>query len=151
QVDFFQPENFDLNYVTPQGTYERPVVIHQAIYGSIERFFGILLEHFKGDLPFWIAPIQAKILTITDEQKEYAEKVSKQLLESGIRIQTNETSDPINAKIKSAQGERIPWMLIIGKKEVENNTVSLRTLDGKQENGIPLDQLIEKAKELNKF
>lgn len=151
QVDFFQPENFDLNYVTPQGTFERPVVIHQAIYGSIERFFGIILEHFKGDLPFWISPIQAKILTITDEQKDYAEKVSKELLQEGIRVQLNETSDPINAKIKSAQGERIPWMLIIGKKEVENNTVSLRTLDGKQENGIPLNQLIEKAKELNKF
>jgi len=151
QVDFFQPENFDLNYVTPQGTFERPVVIHQAIYGSIERFFGILIEHFKGDLPFWIAPIQAKILTITDEQKEYAEKISKELLNAGIRVQLNETSDPINAKIKSTQGERIPWMLVIGKKEVENNTVSLRTLEGVQENGIPLNELLAKAKELNKF
>jgi len=151
QVDFFQPENFDLNYVTPQGTFERPVVIHQAIYGSLERFFAIILEHYKGDLPFWIAPIQAKILTITDDQKPYAEQVAQELSQSGIRVQINESSDPINAKIKSAQGERVPWMLVIGKKEVENNTVSLRTLEGVQQNGIPLNELIEKAKELNKF
>jgi len=151
QLDFFQPENFDLNYVTPQGTFERPVIIHQAIYGSIERFFGILLEHYKGDLPFWISPMQAKILTITDDQKEYAQKINLALLHAGIRSYLNETSDPINAKIKFAQNERIPWMIIIGKKEVENNTVSLRTLEGEQQNNIPLDELIEKAKKLNKF
>lgn len=151
QVDFFQPENFDLNYVSPQGAYERPVIIHQAIYGSLERFFAILLEHYKGDLPFWISPIQAKILTITDDQKPYAEKVSQELSAAGIRVQINESSDPINAKIKSAQSERVPWMLVIGKKEVENNTASLRTLEGVQQNGIPLNELIEKAKELNKF
>lgn len=151
QVDFFQPENFDLNYVSPQGTFERPVVIHSTIYGSLERFFAIILEHYKGNLPFWISPIQAKILTITDDQKSYAEKVSQELSAAGIRVQINETSDPINAKIKSAQTERVPWMLVIGKKEVENNTVSLRTLEGVQQNGIPLNELIEKAKELNKF
>jgi len=151
QVDFFQPENFDLNYVSPQGTFERPVVIHQAIYGSLERFFAIVLEHYKGDLPFWLAPVQAKILTITDDQKTYAEKLSKEFFDAGIRVQINETSDPINAKIKSAQGERVTWMLVVGKKEVENNTVSLRTLDGVQQNGIQVHELIEKAKELNKF
>ena len=145
QVDFFLPENFDLSYVASSGEKERPVMIHRAIYGSFERFFGILLEHYKGKLPFWISPVQARILTITDEQKTYAQGVFDQLKQAGIRIEMDESSDPIGGKIKTAQLENVPWMLIIGKKEVEKGTIALRKLDGSQEFGLTADQLIAKA------
>jgi len=145
QVDFFQPENFDLNYVSSQGTKERPVMIHRAIYGSLERFFGILLEHYKGHLPFWIAPVQIKVLTISDQQKEYALDVVKQLKAKSLRVEFDETSDPLAGKIKSAQLEKIPWMLIIGKKEIEQQTVTLRHNDGKQEFGLSIQEIITKS------
>ncbi len=149
QIDFNQPENFDLTYVTNQGTKERPVMIHRALYGSRERFFAILLEHFKGLLPFWLAPIQARILTITDDQREYAQDILQQLKKAGIRAEMDQSSDPISGKIKSAQLEKIPWMLVLGKKEVEQKTITLRYADGKQEFGLSLEQLLSKAAEAN--
>lgn len=149
QVDFFQPINFDLTYVASSGQQERPVMIHQAIYGSLERFFAILLEHFKGNLPFFIAPIQIKILTITDDQKEYAEQILKTLKVQNIRAQIDESSDPISGKIKSATLDKIPWMIVIGKKEVENNTITLRFKDGKQEPNLSIENLIDRCKSEN--
>lgn len=149
QVDFFQPENFDLNYIAPDGTKQRPVVLHRTIYGSLERFFAILLEHYKGNLPFWLAPIQVRILTITDEQKAYAHTVYEKLQQQNIRVEVDESSDPIAGKIKSAQLEKIPWMLVIGKKEMEQNTVSIRYLDGKQEFGLSVETLLQKATTAN--
>ncbi len=149
QIDFFLPENFDLNYITSQGTKARPVMIHRAIYGSLERFFGILLEHYKGKLPFWLAPTQVKILTITDDQKDYAHTVAQELKQHGIRVAVDESSDPISGKIKSAQLARIPWMIVIGQKEVDNNTLTLRYLNGKQEFGLTINQLLEKAQKEN--
>lgn len=149
QVDSINPENFDLNYITPQGTKERVVIIHRAIYGSLERFFAILLEHFKGHLPFWLAPVQIKILTITDEQQEYAQTLYKTLQNNNIRVELDNSSDQISAKIKTAQVAKIPWMLVIGNKEVANNTVTLRYNDGKQEFGLSLTDLINKALQAN--
>lgn len=146
QVDFFQPENFDLTYVTPAGTKERPVIIHRAIYGSLERFFGILLEHYKGKLPFWLAPVQMKVLTITDEQMPYAKKVYQLLKDQGYRIEMDESSDPISGKIKVAQKQQIPWMLVVGAKEMANQTITLRHRDGKQEFDLTLDAIQDKAK-----
>jgi threonyl-tRNA synthetase len=145
QVDFFMPENFDISYIASSGKKERPVMVHRAIYGSIERFFGVILEHYKGNLPFWLAPVQAKILTVTDEQKEYAAALAKRLRDAGIRVTIDETSDPLSGQIKTAQLDRIPWMLIVGKKEAENNTVTVRYLDGKQEPGLSIDALEQKA------
>lgn len=145
QVDFFQPEKFNLSYISPQGVKERPVMIHRAIYGSLERFFGILIEHYKGHFPFWLAPVQIRILTITDEQKDYARELLKKLKEHGFRAELDESSDQISAQIKNAQVEKIPWMLVIGKKEVENKTITLRYNDGKQEFGITFDELLNKA------
>lgn len=149
QVDFFMPENFDLSYITSEGVKARPVMIHRAIYGSFERFFGILLEHYKGNLPFWLAPVQVKVLTITDEQKEYARNLAKTLEAAGIRTEIDESSDPISGQIKSAQLQRVPWMLVLGKKEVANNTVTLRYVDGKQEFGLSLEAVLAKAKEMS--
>ena len=125
-------------------------MIHRAIYGSLERFFGILLEHFKGHLPFWLSPVQIKVLTITDDQKSYAENVVKQLKSHGIRAEMDEGSDQISGKIKTAQLDKIPWMLVIGNKEVENNTVTLRDHTGKQEFGLSLETIIKRALEQEK-
>ncbi len=150
QLDFLMPERFDLTYISPEGKKERTVMIHRAIYGSLERFFGILLEHYKGNLPFWLSPIQARILTITDDQKAYGLEILKQLKDAGIRADIDESSDPLSGKIKVAQEERIPWMLVIGKKEKDNKTVTLRHRDGSQEMGLPLEDLIKKAIQENK-
>ena len=151
QVDFLMPENFKLSYVSPQGTHERPVIIHQAIYGSLERFFAILLEHFKGHLPFWLSPEQIRILTITEKQEAYAQEVLSKLKKQGLRASLDNSSDQISAKIKSAQLDKIPWMLVIGQKEADNGTVSVRYSDGKQEMGISFEKLIQKADELDQF
>ena len=149
QIDFFQPENFDLTYVASSGERERPVMIHQAIYGSLERFFAILLEHYKGHLPFWLAPEQIRILTITDAQKPYGQKILEQLIGQGFRVELEESSDQISGKIKRAQEDKIPWMLVIGQKEVDNNAITLRYNNGKQEFGLTLEQVITKAQELS--
>lgn len=149
QLDFFQPENFDLNYVAPDGSHQRPVIIHQAFHGSFERFLGVMLEHHKGHLPFWLSPVQAKILTISDEQKPYAQNLCNFLQEHGIRAEVNTSSDSLSGQIKDAQLKKVPWMLVIGKKEVENNTITLRKHDGKQEFGLTQEQLLEKAKLLS--
>ena len=125
-------------------------MIHQAIYGSLERFFAIFLEHYKGHLPFWLAPVQIRVLTITDAQKEYATNIKLKLEHEGFRVEQDLSSDPISGQIKSAQLDKVPWMIVIGKKEVENNTLTLRYADGKQEFGLTLEALIVKAKEQNK-
>lgn len=150
QVDLLMPERFDLTYIASDGTKKRVTMIHRAIYGSMERFLGVLLEHYKGNLPFWLAPIQAKVLTITDVQKDYGTVILEKLNNAGIRAEIDKSSDPLSGKIKNAQEERIPWMLIIGKKEEAQKTVTIRHRDGSQEMGIPLDDLIDKATQQNK-
>lgn len=150
QLDFLMPERFDLTYISPEGKKERTVMVHRAIYGSLERFLGVLLEHYKGNLPFWISPIQARVLTITDDQKEYGHEILKALKEAGIRADMDQSSDPLSGKIKIAQEERIPWMLVVGKKEQANKAVTLRHRDGSQEMGIPLDDLIKRTIKENK-
>jgi threonyl-tRNA synthetase len=145
QLDFFQPENFDLHYISSAGTKERPVIIHRTIYGSLERFFGILLEHTKGRLPFWVAPVQARILTITSQLAPYAQRIMTSLKDAGFQIECDQSGDPISGQIKRAQLDKIPWMLVLGKKEEEQNTITLRTLDGKQEFGLTLEQILQRA------
>jgi threonyl-tRNA synthetase len=142
QLDFFQPQNFDLGFVSAAGIKQRPVMIHRAIYGSFERFFGILLEHYKGHLPLWLAPVQIKILTITDQQAPHALHVHRTLTMHNIRASISKTSDPIRGQIKAAALEKIPLLAIIGNKEVENNTVTLRSLSGEQEYGLSVQDVI---------
>jgi len=151
QLDFFLPENFDITYIASNGQKERPVMIHRAIYGSFERFLGIMTEHYKGNFPFWLSPVQVRVLTITDEQRPYADTIMQQLNGAAIRSEMDHSSDPISGKIKSAQLDKIPWMLVLGNKEVENNTVTLRHRDGKQEFGLALEDVIARANELNAF
>ena len=126
-------------------------MIHVAIYGSVERFLGILLEHYKGRFPFWLAPVQARILTITAAQDAYAQEVLQSLLDAGIRVERDLSGDQISAQIRRAQVDQIPWMVVIGQKEADQRTVTLRHLDGKQEFGLTLDILDARAKELNAY
>jgi threonyl-tRNA synthetase len=148
QLDFFQPENFDLKYVAKDGSLQRPVILHQAIYGSLERFFGAILEHYKGHLPFWLSPVQARILTISKEQLPAAQELLTVLKKHNIRIEVDTSGNALASQIKDAQLEKIPWMLILGKKEVANKTVTLRYNDGKQDMGLTHDKLIDKINEL---
>ncbi|KKQ32310.1 MAG: Threonine-tRNA ligase [candidate division TM6 bacterium GW2011_GWF2_37_49] len=149
QVDFFLPQNFDLKYIAADQSKQTPIMVHRVLYGSLERFMGILIEHYKGHFPFWMAPIQARILTITDQQMEYAKSIYTELLKHDIRIEIDESNDQISAKIRQSQLDKIPWMLVLGKKEVEAGTITLRHVDGKQEFGLKIDNLLNKAKELS--
>lgn len=147
QLDFFQPENFNLTYVSSDGSLQRPVILHQAIYGSLERFFAVLLEHYKGHLPFWLSPVQARIIPVSTEQQEAAQKLYESL-KHHVRLEFIESNDSLSSQIKDAQINKIPWMLIIGKKEVENNTITIRHANGKQEFGITQEDLITRIREI---
>ena len=127
QLDFALPERFELEYIGEDGKAHRPVVIHRAILGSSDRFISFLLEETKGNLPVWIAPVQVKILPITDNQHEYAYKVKEELQAKGIRVEVDDRNEKTGYKIREAQLQKIPYMLIVGEKEVEGNTVSIRS------------------------
>ena len=127
QLDFALPERFDLEYIGEDGKGHRPVVIHRAILGSSDRFISFLLEETKGMLPVWLAPVQVKILPITDDEQEYAYKIKEELLSEGIRVEVDDRNEKTGYKIREAQLQKIPYMLIVGKKEVDTKTVSLRS------------------------
>jgi threonyl-tRNA synthetase len=131
QCDFTLPERFDLTYVASDGERKRPVMVHRVILGSIERFIGVLIEHFAGNFPLWLSPVQAVVLTVTDNQIPYAQEVFKQLRGAGIRVQEDLRNEKLNFKIREAQLQKIPYMLVIGDKEVEQGTVTARYRDGK--------------------
>ena len=127
QLDFALPERFELEYIGEDGKAHRPVVIHRAILGSSDRFISFLLEETKGNLPVWVAPVQVKILPITDNQHEYAYKVKEELQAKGIRVEVDDRNEKTGYKIREAQLQKIPYMLIVGEKEIEGNTVSIRS------------------------
>ncbi|MDD2483210.1 MAG: threonine--tRNA ligase [Candidatus Shapirobacteria bacterium] len=147
QCDFNLPERFDLSFTNEKGEKERPVVIHRAISGSIERFMGILIEQFGGAFPTWISPVQVKIIPITDCQLEYAQNIEKELKENGIRVEIDDKSETMQNKIRNAAGEKIPYMIIIGGREAENNTISVRQRDGQDLGIMPLSQFIDSLKD----
>jgi len=147
QCDFNLPERFDLSFVNEKGEKERPVVLHRAISGSLERFMGVMIEHFAGAFPLWLSPVQAKIIPITDAQHEYANKILSQLKEQGIRAEIDDRSEKMQAKIRDAQLEKIPYMLIIGGREVESNSVSVRQRDEQDLGAIPFVEFLAKVKE----
>lgn len=126
QVDYVMPERFDLTYIGSDNDKHRPVIIHRAPFGSMERFTSILIEHFAGDFPLWLSPEQARILPISDDQNEYAKKLEEALKTVGMRVTVDERSEQIGGKIRDAETSKIPYMLIVGAKEVEKNSVSVR-------------------------
>ncbi len=131
QCDFTLPERFDLTYVASDGERKRPVMVHRVILGSIERFIGVLIEHFAGSFPLWISPVQATIVTVTDSQIPFAQEVYRQLRNAGIRVERDVRNEKLSFKIREAQLQKIPYMLVIGDKEVEQGTVTPRYRDGK--------------------
>lgn len=142
QVDYNLPERFRLEYVGADNTTHRPVMIHRAPFGSLERFTGLLIEHFEGKFPTWLSPEQVRVLPISDKFLEAAEAVTTQLAEAGVRVSLDSSSDKVGAKIRNARMERIPYMLVLGAKEVEEGTVSVRHRDKEDLGAKPVAQFI---------
>ncbi len=147
QVDFAQPARFDLKYTNKDGQEEAPLCIHRAPLSTHERLVGFLLEHFAGNFPVWLSPEQARVIPITDGQNEYAENIARQLRENGIRASADLSAQRMNAKIRSAQLMKVPYMLVVGENEMKAGQVSLRVRDGSQQNNIPLGEFIARAKD----
>ncbi|MEG4282141.1 threonine--tRNA ligase [Microcoleus sp. A006_D1] len=126
QVDFNLPERFDMQYVAADGSRQRPIMIHRAIFGSLERFFGILIENYAGDFPLWLAPIQVRLLPVTEDQREYAESVMNTLRKAGFRVEIDRSRDRLGKQIRNAEIEKIPVVAVLGKKEVAEQTLSVR-------------------------
>ena len=151
QLDFQLPHNFGLTYQTAEGTVAMPVVIHRAIYGSLERFIGIIIENFKGSFPFWLSPYQVGVVPIRLEHNEYAKKVVSALEEAGVRVEANYEDDNMKEKIKKYKLYKEPYILVLGDKEAAENTVSLNIRGMKQQiHDVPLDKFVEMCKKMNK-
>ncbi len=143
QVDFNNPERFDLEYTAPDGSRQQPVMIHRALFGSVERFFGVLLEHYAGALPAWLSPVQVVGIPITGEHVEYLQRVVDRLQAQGIRAEVDASDDRMQKKIRNAQGQKVPYMLIAGDTDAAQGAVSFRYRNGEQRNGVPISEAIE--------
>jgi len=147
QFDFNIPERFDLTYVDSDGNPHRPIMIHRALLGSLERFFGVLIEHYGGAFPLWLAPVQIKVMPITDEQNAYCENLRDKLRQEGFRVELDDRNEKIGYKIREAEKEKIPYMFVVGKKEVQNGTVSVRRHKQGDLGSFELDKIVRKLKE----
>lgn len=130
QLDFQLPRRFGAEYMGADGEKHRPIMIHRVVYGSIERFIGILIEHYAGKFPLWLAPVQVKLLPVSDKFLEYAESIAAQLKESGYRVEVDRRDEKLGYKIREAQLDKVPYMLILGEKELSHGSVSVRQRDG---------------------
>ncbi len=144
QLDFHMPQAFDLKYINDKGEAQRPVMIHRAIFGSFERFIGILTEHYQGAFPLWLSPVQIAILPITDKHLGHAKKIAEDLKKNGIRVQVYDKSDTLQSKIRESTLQKIPYLVIIGDKEVEENTVSVRSRNGEDLGKFGLSQFLKR-------
>jgi threonyl-tRNA synthetase len=147
QFDFVLPERFDLSFVGEDGQLHRPYMIHRALVGSMERFMGVLIEHYSGAFPVWLAPVQAVLIPIADRHITYAEKVAQQLQEAGMRIEVDSRSDRMNAKIRDAQLQKVPYMLIVGDREQDSENVSVRLRSEEDMGSMSLESLIERIRD----
>jgi threonyl-tRNA synthetase len=143
QCDFTLPERFDLTYVASDGERKRPIMVHRVILGSIERFIGVLIEHFAGSFPLWISPVQAVIVTVTENQIPFAKDVYNRLRDAGIRVQNDLRNEKLSFKIREAQLQKTPYMLVIGDKEVEQGTVTARYRDGKNLDPMTPEEFVD--------
>ena len=142
QLDFVLPERLDASYIGADGEKHRPVFIHGALLGSLERFLGILVEHHGGKFPLWLAPVQVVVVSITNDVDDYAKAVYNKLLEKGLRAELDITSDKIGYKIREYSTKKVPVILAVGKNEQENNTVSIRRLGSKDQSVLPMEDAI---------
>ena len=150
QLDFQLPQRFELEYIGSDGEKHRPIVIHRVIFGSIERFIGILIEHFAGKFPVWLAPVQVKVLPISDNFVEYGSEVIGKLREAGIRCEIDNRSEKIGYKIREARNERVPYMIIVGEQEKTHGNISLRSREGGDEGSTSLEEFIARVQKEEK-
>jgi threonyl-tRNA synthetase len=143
QVDFQLPQRFDLEYQGSDGTKQRPIMVHRALFGSIERFFAVLLEHYAGAFPPWLAPVQVEGIPISDAHIDYLEGIAEQMRSQGIRIEVDSSDDRMQKKIRNAQKQKVPFMLIAGDDDVAAGAVSFRYRDGTQKNGVAIADAID--------
>ena len=147
QVDFNLPEKFDISYIEEDGQRHQPIMLHRALMGSLERFFGCLIEHYAGAFPLWLAPVQVILLPITDNHAEYADKIAKQLEESGVRVEKDLRNEKIGFKIREAQLQKIPYMIVLGDKEVESSTLGVRRRRSKETRTLDLKTFLDEVNE----
>jgi threonyl-tRNA synthetase len=145
QFDFNLPRRFDVNYVGSDGQEHQVFMIHRALLGSLERFFATLIEHYGGDFPVWLAPVQVRIITIAEAQVPYAEEIRTLLLDRGVRVETDLREEKMGAKIRDAEMLKIPYMLVLGRQEAEQRTVSVRTRHKGNEGALALTEFVEKV------
>jgi threonyl-tRNA synthetase len=147
QVDFNLPERFDLSYINEHNKKIRPIMLHRATFGSYERFLAMIIEHFQGNFPIWLSPVQIRLITITEEQDKYAMKVSQMLKDSGIRTEVDLRNEALGAKVRDATLQKVPFLGIIGKQEIEEETISLRSREGKDLGKLKISELLNKIKQ----
>jgi len=148
QLDYAMPERFGLIYIGADNAEHRPVMIHRAILGSIERFFGIIVEHFAGAFPLWLAPVQMTVLPLSEKFLEYGEEVSRKLRGAGLRSEVDRTNEKLGAKIRVAQLKKIPYMLVVGEKEASSGGVSVRKRGTGDQGAMTIDALVAEARSL---
>ena len=147
QLDMQLPERFELEYTGEDGQKHRPVMIHRVVLGSIERFIGVITEHFAGAFPLWLSPVQVKILPVTDRAHEYAKDLAAKYDKLGIRVETDLRSEKLGYKIREAQMQKIPYMLVVGDRDIENGTVSVRTRKGDDLGAMTPDEFLAKCQD----
>jgi threonyl-tRNA synthetase len=148
QFDFNLPKRFRLEYIGEDNASHQPIMIHRALFGSMERFFGVLIEHYAGAFPMWLAPVQVAVLPITDRINQYAEQVGGELRAAGLRVEVNVRSDKIGAKIRDAQMQKIPFMLVLGDREMEQGQVAVRERTKGDIGAMPLEEFKQMAQRL---
>jgi threonyl-tRNA synthetase len=141
-VDFQLPQRFELEYQASDGSRQRPIMIHRALFGSVERFFGILVEHYAGAFPAWLAPVQVAAIPISADQVPYLEDLAERLRAEGVRVEVYASDDRMQRKIREAQRAKVPFMVLAGEKDVAQHSVSFRYRDGSQRNFVPLDEAV---------
>jgi len=147
QYDFNQPRGFELEYQAADGTRQRPVMIHSAKFGSIERFIGVLVEHYAGAFPPWLAPVQVQAIPIAERHKDYLADVARKLRAAGLRVEVDDSDDRMQKKIRNAQLQKVPFMVIAGDRDIEEGAVSFRYRNGDQDNGVPVDEAVQRVAE----
>jgi threonyl-tRNA synthetase len=148
QLDFNLPQRFDLEYTAPDGTRQRPIMIHRALFGSVERFFGVLTEHYAGHFPPWLAPVQVVGVPVANEFGGYLDEIASELRKRGVRVTVDHSDDRMQKKILNHTKAKVPFMLIAGGQDRDSNAVSFRFRDGTQENGIPVSDAIARILEV---
>jgi len=149
QFDFNLPERFQLEYVAEDGTRKRPLMVHRALFGSMERFFGVLIEHYAGAFPVWLSPVQVAIIPISEKHTEYGQKVAQQLKDAGVRVHLDDRNEKMNAKIREHTLQKVPFLLVVGEKEAEAGTVNVRVRGQQQPEGtVPVAQFVDRVKKL---